>query len=352
MQGLRKLVKRGVWAAALAGMVSMQAGAAELTPIKVSYQPAVYWALPFYVASEKGWWAEVGLKPEFSIFPAGVPQMAASASKSWDVGATGSVPAVLGFVRFGVKTIGLSNDESQANLLLVSQSKFDQVKANPASLKGQTIVLTSNSTGDYAVQACLKKFGLSKADVTLKNMGQAEIISAVSSNNADYAGVWAPNSYTLEEKANAKVLCTGKDGGAVVPGALIARGDYAKDNPENVAKFLAVYLRTQNWLKSNPTEAVALMKKFYQQGGVTISEAAMQKEFSTRPVFDLQQQLTAMDRAKGASQMDGWFTQIATFMQGSGALAKVPAAKDFIDSSYMAKVQADPKLSAFAAQGK
>ncbi|WP_428852907.1 ABC transporter substrate-binding protein [Imbroritus primus] len=352
MQGLRKLVKRGVWAVALAGVVSMQAGAAELTPIKVSYQPAVYWALPFYVASEKGWWAEVGLKPEFSIFPAGVPQMAASASKSWDVGATGSVPAVLGFVRFGVKTIGLSNDESQANLLLVSQSKFDQVKANPASLKGQTIVLTSNSTGDYAVQACLKKFGLSKADVTLKNMGQAEIISAVSSNNADYAGVWAPNSYTLEEKANAKVLCTGKDGGAVVPGALIARGDYAKDNPENVAKFLAVYLRTQNWLKSNPTEAVALMKKFYQQGGVTISESAMQKEFSTRPVFDLQQQLAAMDRAKGASQMDGWFTQIATFMQGSGALAKVPAAKDFIDSSYMAKVQADPKLSAFAAQGK
>lgn len=352
MQRLSKLLKHGVWVAAMAGMGLQTASAADLVPIKVSYQPAVYWALPFYVASEKGWWAEVGLKPEFSIFPAGVPQMAASASKSWDVGATGSVPAVLGFVRFGVKTIGLSNDESQANLLIVSQSKYDQVKANPALLKGQTIVLTSNSTGDYAVQACLKKFGLTKSDVSLKNMGQAEIISATSSGKSDYAGVWAPNNYTLEEKAGAKTLCTGQNGGVVVPGALVARGDYAKENPEAVAKFLAVYLRTWGWLRANPTEAVALMKKFYQQGGVNISDAAMQKEFDTRPTFDLQQQLTAMDRAKGASAMDGWFTQIAAFMQTSGSLSKVPAAKDFIDSSYMAKVQADPKLSAYAKQTK
>ncbi len=352
MQRLSKLLKHGVWVAAMAGMGLQTASAADLVPIKVSYQPAVYWALPFYVASEKGWWAEVGLKPEFSIFPAGVPQMAASASKSWDVGATGSVPAVLGFVRFGIKTIGLSNDESQANLLIVSQSKYDQVKANPALLKGQTIVLTSNSTGDYAVQACLKKFGLTKSDVSLKNMGQAEIISATSSGKSDYAGVWAPNNYTLEEKAGAKTLCTGQNGGVVVPGALVARGDYAKENPEAVAKFLAVYLRTWGWLRANPTEAVALMKKFYQQGGVNISDAAMQKEFDTRPTFDLQQQLTAMDRAKGASEMDGWFTQIAAFMQASGSLSKVPAAKEFIDSSYMAKVQADPKLSAYAKQTK
>ena len=50
------------------------AQAQQLTEIKVSYQPALYWALPFYVAAEKGWFAEVGLKPEFSMFPAGVPQ--------------------------------------------------------------------------------------------------------------------------------------------------------------------------------------------------------------------------------------------------------------------------------------
>ena len=84
-------------------------------------------------------------------------------------------------------------------------------------MKGQTIVLTANSTGDYAVQSCLAKWGLKKADVIVKSMGQAEIISAMSSNNADLGGLWAPNIYTMEEKAGAKVICSGKDTGTMIP---------------------------------------------------------------------------------------------------------------------------------------
>ena len=319
-----------------------------LAEIKVSYQPALYWALPFFVATEKNWWAEVGLKPVFSTFPAGVPQIAAVASKSWDVGGTGSVPAVLGHVRFGIKTIGITNDESAGNALLVRKDVADKIAKDPKSIKGQTILLTANSTGDYAVQSCLKKYGLAKADVTIKNMGQAEIISAVSSNNADLAGLWAPNIYTLEEKAGAKVLCSGKEGGVVVPGALIARGEYAEQNPENVAKFLAVYLRAWKWMGTHKPEAIELMKKFYAQGGVAISDASMKREFDSRPTFDLAQQVAAMDRSRGNSNMDAWFSQISIFMRGSGAIQTVPLPADFITDSFMKRVQADPTLRDFA----
>ena len=332
------------------------AGGAQAQPalaeIKVSYQPALYWALPFFVATEKNWWAEVGLKPVFSTFPAGVPQIAAVASKSWDVGGTGSVPAVLGHVRFGIKTIGITNDESAGNALLVRKDRADKIIKDPKSMKGQTILLTANSTGDYAVQSCLKKYGLSKSDVTIKNMGQAEIISAVSSNNADLAGLWAPNIYTLEEKAGAKVLCSGKEGGVVVPGALIARGENAEQNPENVAKFLAVYLRAWKWMGAHKPEAIEMMKKFYAQGGVSISDASMKKEFDTRPTFDLAQQIARMDRTRGNSDMDAWFGQIAVFMRGTGALQTVAQPTDFITDSFMKRVQADPKLRDFATKAQ
>ena len=324
------------------------ARAQPLEEIKVSYQPALYWALPFFVATEKNWWAELGLKPVFSTFPAGVPQIAAVASKSWDVGGTGSVPAVLGHVRFGIKTIGLSNDESAGNALLARKEVADKIARDPGSIKGQTILLTSNSTGDYAVQSCLKKWGIAKSDVVIKNMGQAEIVSAVSSNNADLAGLWAPNIYTLEEKAGARVICSGKDGGAIVPGALIARGEYAEQNPQNVAKFLAVYLRAWSWMNANRPAAIEMMRKFYAQGGVSISDASMKKEFDTRPTFDLAQQLARMDRSRGNSDMDSWFSQIAVFMRGTGAIQSVPLASDFVTDSFMKRVQADPKLREFA----
>src|SRR5216684_4430392 len=246
---------------------------AQVTEIKVSYQPALYWALPFYVADQQGWWAELGLKPTFSTFPAGVPQIAASASKSWDVGGTGSVPAVLGAARYNLLTIGITNDESQGNALLASGAKADGFVRNPGSIKGRLIV----------------------------------------------------------------------------PGAIIVRQEYAKEQPQNVAKYLAVYLRAQKWSLANRKEAVAMMKKFYEQGGVTISEAAMNKEFDTRPVFDLAGQLKVMNRPSGgASEVDGWLTKIGEFMKANGTFAEVPAAKGFITDEYLRMVDRDPKLKEFA----
>jgi ABC-type nitrate/sulfonate/bicarbonate transport system substrate-binding protein len=344
---MRKHFVRMMTAAAVA-VFAIATQAQQLTEIKVSYQPALYWALPFYVATEKGWWAELGLKPTFSTFPAGVPQIAASASKSWDVGGTGSVPAVLGAARYNLLTIGLTNDESAGNALVATAAKADGFVKNPQSIKGQTIVLTANSTGDYAVQSCLAKWGLKKADVTIKSMGQAEIISAMSSNNADLGGLWAPNIYTMEEKAGAKVICSGKDTGTMVPGALVVREDYAKEQPQNVAKFLAVYLRAWKWMNAHRAEAIAMMKKFYDQGGVAISEASMQKEFDTRPTFDLAGQLKIMNRAGGTSDVDKWMTQITEFMKATGTLPEAPQTSRYVSDQYLHMVDADPKLKEFA----
>ncbi|MFN0159599.1 MAG: ABC transporter substrate-binding protein [Burkholderiales bacterium] len=344
-----KRMRTALPALALALAVSAPvATQAQTTEIKVSYQPALYWALPFHIATEKNWWAELGLRPVFSTFPAGVPQIAASAAKSWDIGGTGSVPAVLGKVRFNLVTIGITNDESHGNALMVRGDKADAYMKNPGLLKGQTILLTANSTGDYAVQSCLAKYGLKKADVTMKNMGQAEIISALASNNTELAGLWAPNIYTVEEKSGAKLLCSGKDSGAIVPGALIVRADYAKEQPQNVARFLAVYLRAWKWANANRKEAVAMMNKFYAQGGTSISEASLNKEFDTRPTFDLAGQLRIMDRSRGASDVDGWMTKIGEFIKGTGAIPEVPAANSYITDEFMKMVNADPKLREFA----
>lgn len=324
------------------------ASAQAQTPIKVSYQPAVYWALPFYVATEKNFWAEAGLTPEFSTFPAGAPQVAAAQAKSWDVGGIGSVPAVLGAARFGLITVGITNDESKANALMVRGDKYEAFKANPGSIKGQKILLTTNSTGDYAVQSCLKKWGLAKADVQLVNLGQAQIISAITSNNGDLAGVWAPNTYTLEEKAGVKYLCSGFDSGAMVPGAIVARSDFAKENPQTVAKFLAVYLRAWTWIKANNAEAREMMRKFYAQGGVEISDNGIAAEFALRPIFSLDEQVKIFDRSKGASDVDKWLTAIGEFMKGVGTVPEVPDTKAFVDGSFMSQVAADAKLKALA----
>jgi NitT/TauT family transport system substrate-binding protein len=333
----------GLWTSAGANAVAQ-------TAINVSYQPALYWALPYYIATEKGWWKDVGLAPTFSVFPAGAPQVAAAQAKSWDVGGTGSVPAVLGAARSGLLTIGITNDESKANVMMVRGERFDAFRENPQLLKGQRILLTTNSTGDYSVRSCLRKYGVGFGDVQFVNLGQAQIISAITSNNGDVVGVWAPNNYTLEEKAGAKTLCTGADAGAIVPGALIVRAEYAKENPKNVAAYLAVYLRSWGWAKANPKEARELTKKFYAQGGVEISDRAIEQEFALRPVFLLDEQLKIMSRGTGASDVDKWLGDIGKFMVEVGTLPQAPDVKTFVTDEYLKMVSSDAKLKAFATE--
>ena len=122
------------------------------TPIKVSYQPALYWALPFYIATEKNWWKEVGLDAELLDLPR---------RRAADRGGAGEVVGRrwqrlgAGRARRGCASAFSPSASPTTNrkpmCCMVRGDKFDGFKTNPQSLKGQKILLTANSTGDYAV---------------------------------------------------------------------------------------------------------------------------------------------------------------------------------------------------------
>jgi NitT/TauT family transport system substrate-binding protein len=128
---------------------------------------------------------------------------------------------------------------------------------------------------------------------------------------------------------------------------LISRPDFAKEKPE-LCQYLAVYLRAWSWITANPKEAREMMKKFYAQGGVEISDQGMESEFADRPVFALDEQIKNMDRSAGKSKVDTWLGNIGEFMKSVGTIPEVPDGKTFIDDTYMKKVAADPALKAMA----
>jgi len=323
------------------------AHAQQPTPITISYQPTNYWALPFYVATKKGWWKEVGLDPKFVLFPAGIPQVASAAAGSWDVGATGSVPAVFGAARFNIVTIGVDNDESATNTLMASAKSYDAFKADPKKIAGQRILLTTNSTVDYAVRSCLAHWNVDPKSVELVNLAQAPIITAMISGQAELGGLWAPNSYSAQEKSGAKVLCSGKTAGVTIPGVLIARADYAKEHPQLVAAYLAVYVRAWQWAKAHPKDAAEMLKAADIEGGVPLSDFGVKEEF-TRPTYSLSEELELMKKGNGASKLETWMDEIGAFLEKVGSIPKAPQAKTYVTDTYMKLVESDPKLRAFA----
>ncbi|MBR0662219.1 ABC transporter substrate-binding protein [Neoroseomonas oryzicola] len=342
----RTLLVAALAAASLAAPAPAEAQ--QLTRLNISMQPALYSMLPLHLATEQGWWRQMGIEPNFSSFPAGPPQIAAAAAGTWDVGITGSAPGVLGAARFNIRTIAISNDESATNVLMARRDQVEAIRANPASLRGQRVLITVNTTVDYVLQNCLNRWNIPRADLQVVNLNQAQILSAFSTGEGRLAGLWAPNIYTAEERMNAVPLCSGKDVDAIVPGNVIVREEFLRANPDMVARYLAVFLRGIAFMKANRDQTVQAMNRFYQAGGVTVSEAALRAEIDRRPIFDLDEQIQLMARAGGPSQADRWYEGLSAFLAQVGTVQNPPAPSAYLTDDVLRRIAADARLRAFA----
>ena len=105
------------------------APAAAQTPINISYQPSLYWALPFYIATEKGWWEELGLEPNFSTFPAARRRsQRRRRSPGMSAGRDRCPPTRRR--AFRPLTIGITNDESKTNALDGARRQIRRVEGS------------------------------------------------------------------------------------------------------------------------------------------------------------------------------------------------------------------------------
>jgi NitT/TauT family transport system substrate-binding protein len=320
------------------------AAAQTLSTIRVSYQPNNYWALPFYVATEKNLWAAEGLKPEFSTFPSGAPQVTAGATDAWDVGGTGSAPALAGAARYGLLTIGITNDESATNAVMIrGDARRTWLKDPAKDIRGRTALVTTTSTGEYVLLSYLKSIGLTKNDVKIVPMDQSLIISSLAGTTGDLFVLWAPNIYTVMSRG-AEMLASGKTVGVTVPGAIVATPKFAKEKPEMVARFLRVYFNAIEWQKANHAEAVDMLAKFNQQGGVVLDKKWFEEEFKTRPVWTIPGQLDLMARKDGKpSTVDQWFSAVGDYFIAAGTLKEKPDPTKFITDEYMKMAAAGKK---------
>jgi len=112
----------------------------------------------------------------------------------------------------------------------------------------------------------------------------------------------------------------------VVPGALVVRADFAKEHPDDVAKFLAVYLRGWSWGQGQSERSGTLALDFYKQGGSRSPNARWNQEVRAAP--DLPARRPAQDHVAavgGASTVDGMvFPRSAKFMTETGTIPDEP----------------------------
>lgn len=319
--------------------------------VRVSGQPCLH-GMPTWLIMQEGK-KDLPIDLKFTLFPSGAPQIEAMAANQWDVGATGTVPMMMASIRYGALMIGISNNESETNDMWVrpnspllktkgANPKYPDIYGTAADWKGKKILCTTISTGQYALSATLKALGLKDSEVNIVQMEQGQALAAFAAGQGDIVQLWAPFDYQAQARGWIKVS-SGARAGAMVPGAIIVRKEYAEKHPEKVEEWLHLYMQVEDKMKSNHKWGTEQLYKFYNNYcGVQLSKQLVANDLKLRPLFTPTQQVKLLTNPEKAK---AWMTSIAQFFVREGRISKEEMDRYvknncFIDPKFMEAVAA------------
>ena len=311
--------------------VSSAAFAAAPVKLRTAWMDEHETFLVWY-AHEKGWDKEEGIELELLYFDSGMAQLNALPAGEWVISGSGAVPAMMGNLRYDTYVIGIGNDESYTNAVMVRPDSpilktkgynkdYPEVFGHPDDVRGKTILATTVSSAHFALSHWLRVLGLTDADVVIKNMDQAQALGAFSTGIGDVVALWAPHMYLGEDKGW-QIAGTPNSCGVGLPITLLAEKKWADANPELVAAFLRVFLRAAAMMQQEPLENLVpeYQRFFLEWAGKNFSAEMSLKDMQTHPVFNYDEQIAMLDSSKGQSVGQKWQADVAEFFAKVGRI--------------------------------
>jgi NitT/TauT family transport system substrate-binding protein len=298
-------------AACAAPAVTPTAAPTQLRQIRLpmGFIPSVQYA-NFYVAAEKGYFAEAGIEVEFdySFETNGVALVGANQLPF----AVVSGEQVLLARAQGLPVVYVMAWFQKFPVAVIA--KADSGIMTPADLRGKRIGVPDLSGASFiGLRALLAANGLKPDDVTLENIGftQAEALSA---GRVDAAVVYANNEpIRLAAKGEKLNVIQVSDYAALAANGLLSNEATVEGDPELVRVFVRAVVRGTQDVITNPDEAYAIAKKYAPDA---LKDDALEKQVLAATI-----ELWKTDRV-GWTDVKAWEAMNAALV--SGGLLKAP----------------------------
>jgi len=310
----------GLLTAGLLGAGSF-AHAQDKSPIKIvlSSQPNEA-GFPMWLANKLGYYGERGLEVKIQYFPNGGAALASGAAGDWQAGWTGSPPAITGWAKFGLTTVGTMMKEDR-NIKLIMRK--DALKGStPADvLTSKPIGTVPNSTWSQVLFACAKHFNVDPGKMKIVPLDppvtrQALQSGDVSSGTTDSS----PDFDLVRDTEKFEVVCDGAIAKTSVVDPYIVTKKFAADQPDAAARFVEASFRANEFIMANRDQALKYLLEYYKEVGIDGSEAKARYTLGLRDYQTLAQALSDMTDGTTANTL----TETAKVFVAGGAYDKVP----------------------------
>ena len=298
-------------------------------------------AWPSYYSINNGIAEKYGIDMQMMFFDSGMPMIQTVPSNELAVMDTGNVPGLMAALRYDAPIIGIASNEGPANAIVCrpdnaavdhknANPDFPEILGNADDLRGKTILCTTVSSGHYMLFKYLTALGLTEDDVTVKNLEQAQAITAFESGEGDYLVLWTPYLYRAFEKGWVE-LANGDQVGAA--NLMLWLGDpklAADDQDDVIARCLAMNdAGVQKYQKDGDSLVPDIVNFFADFAAMDISDDDAGLDIKTHTLYTLEEQKELIDSGKLLEDM----RDAATFFQGQNTLT-ADEVKNLEDKKY------------------
>ncbi|MDR2825360.1 MAG: ABC transporter substrate-binding protein [Deltaproteobacteria bacterium] len=192
--------------------------AAELTKLNIGAMPITGHS-KFFVAKERGFFAEEGIDAEISLFTSGADAVAAFRAEKLDAGAFG-VATSLAHIGRGADALIIAGIMGQDSQYITKPENVGSI-TSAKDFRGKKIATVRLAAGDVVLRWALGQEGIVwKKDVEVFEFkNPTSVIEAVKSGQVDVGAIWGPYDQGAESKGFKVAL----DSAQLLPGHTCCR---------------------------------------------------------------------------------------------------------------------------------
>ena len=234
----------------------------ELKTFNAGYLASPGHAL-YFVAKEKGYFAEEGLDVTLYLFNNSGEGMNAIISKKLDVGNFGTT-APLKFIANGQDLTIFGGQMEDGGSGMVAKPEVAAKLKDLKNLKGKKLAVVKLSTGDVVFRAGLMNAGVDwKKDMTVVEMDTpAAVMEAVKKGAADAGLVWAPHLKNAENQGLVVALYSDEVEDNHSCCRQVTLTSNLQEKPADYEKLLRALIKAYKFYSANQDETVDIIAKY------------------------------------------------------------------------------------------
>jgi NitT/TauT family transport system substrate-binding protein len=243
--------------------------AADLPVVRVGHVPVTIYA-PLFIAAEKGYFEEEGMRVELLPVEGGTENVVQVSAGNFDVAGGGIGAGMLNAVARGIEFEIVAPLHTErpplTSPLVVSKARYDSGEITSVEdLAGKKV--STNSKGaatEYWLWKALQQGGLDFPDVEVLGVGFREVAPAIESGSLD-AGILGEPLATLAEDQGLVTRLTQDFISDFTSTVIFYNKDWATANPELAAGFVKAYIRGARDLNGDAwfdPENLAIIEKY------------------------------------------------------------------------------------------